>query len=145
MSLSLVLIYTPISIWFFYINVNIPLTTYRWDEVHNSVTSNSVVYLPAQGPYTFDHYIPGAMAIFVFVFFGMGEDATNIYQAISVKCGLGYCFPSLLRERRRSREEGKKTSWLGKLSLVMVGKKYFDKFSMNRSTMGSDATTVTDV
>lgn len=136
LSLLLLLTYLPIQIYLFYINVNIAWVPFRWSRVHNPATWNTVIYLPAQGPYTFDRYIRGAMALFVFAFFGMGSEATNLYRATAAKLGFARCFPGLLRERRPSADSAadEEVGWLGKLSLVRLGKRYFERWSRSAGT-----------
>jgi hypothetical protein len=137
------------TIFFFYINVSIPWTSYSWAKVHDPATWDIIIYLPEQGILTFDRYIPAIMGMFVFLFFGMGEDATNMYRTIAVKCGLGHCFPALLRERRCSYDDDDydhhhDSSWLGKLSLVRAGRRYLHRASANRSTTATNATTLSE-
>ncbi|KFY12473.1 hypothetical protein V492_03848, partial [Pseudogymnoascus sp. VKM F-4246] len=135
MSLFLLLLYLPLNLYFFYVNLSQPLHPYSWDKEHDPETWNDILYSPAIGIFTFDRYIPPAMAVFVFVFFGMGTEARRIYTAIAVGCGLGWCFPCLLRERRPSTDGSAAggSGWMDKLSLVSVGKRYLAKISSRGS------------
>src|SRR5690554_1930781 len=102
MSMLLLLIYLPVVSYLFYMNLSQEFSPYVWDVVHDPETWGDVLYLPAMGVFTFDQYIPGAMALFVFAFFGMGTEARRIYKSIAVACGLAHCFPQLLNDRRSS-------------------------------------------
>ena len=130
MSLLLLLVYLPMNIYWFYANLSQPLSAYSWDAVHDPASWYVTPYLPAMGVFTFDRYVPGIMAFFVFAFFGTGSEARRIYTAIAVACGLGSCFPRLLRERRPSTDSSfaDQRGWMDKLSLVSMGKRYFAKF-----------------
>ncbi|OBT43783.1 hypothetical protein VE00_06314 [Pseudogymnoascus sp. WSF 3629] len=138
LSLLLLLIYLPINIYYFYINLSQPLEPFSWAAVHDPAVWAVIPYVPAKGVFTFDRYVPVAMAGFVFAFFGVGTEARRIYAVIFVAVGLGVCFPRLLRERRPSVDEGGRGGWLDKLSLVAVGKRYLARFG---SREGSQAAT----
>ncbi|OBT89330.1 hypothetical protein VE02_01402 [Pseudogymnoascus sp. 03VT05] len=142
MSLLLLFIYLPLNIYWFYVNLAQPLEPYSWSAVHEPVNWEIIPYVPAMGVFTFDRYVPAAMALFVFAFFGVGTDARRIYAAICVALGFGKCFPRLLQERRPS-VDGGKGGWLDKLSLVALGKRYFAKFGNRGSQAATEMTSTT--
>ncbi|OBT99484.1 a-factor receptor [Pseudogymnoascus verrucosus] len=86
LSLLLLLLYLPLNIYFFYINLSQPLEPYSWSAVHDPAVWAVIPYVPAKGVFTFDRYVPVAMAGFVFVFFGVGEEARRIYARVAVGC-----------------------------------------------------------
>ncbi|KFX92788.1 hypothetical protein V490_05181 [Pseudogymnoascus sp. VKM F-3557] len=143
MSLLLLLIYLPLNIFWFYANISqsIPLEPYSWAAAHDAATWNVIPYLPAIGVFTFDRYVPAAMALFVFAFFGTGTEARRIYAGIATACGLAKCFTRLKQERRPSKDAGE-GGWLERLSLVAVGKRYFAKLSSRGGSR--DATEMCD-
>ena len=133
MSFTLVLLYTPVNIYFFYTNLNIEWLSYDWNIIHDPDHWWTIIYLPPQGVQTFDCYCSIAMALFVFVYFGMGGDAIDIYRKWMLKAGFGRLFPCLKHERVKNR----KGSWSSRLSLISKARSYFDS---NRKE--SSATTV---
>jgi pheromone a factor receptor len=139
MSFTLLLLYTPVSIYFFYINVNIDWLSYDWTAIHSPDHWWTIIYLPALGPRTFDCYVPIAMSIFVFFYFGMGGDALEIYRKWMLNVGLGRLFPSLKQEFVRNR----KGSWSSRLSLVSRARSYFDSKRKDSAT-GTSGTRSTD-
>lgn len=133
MSLLLLLIYLPLNIYWFYANLSQPLEPYSWAAIHAS-SARDIVFLPALGIFTFDRYVPVAMSLFVFAFFGVGTEARGIYAAMARGLGLGMCFPRLGRERRPSTDG--RGGWLDRLSLVAGGKRYFARFSSRGGSQG---------
>jgi pheromone a factor receptor len=126
MSLTLLILYTPVSIYFFYINLSIPWLPYSWSAIHDPSSWWTVIYLPELGVRTFDAWVSIAMAVFVFTYFGMGGDALDTYRKWMVKIGLGDCFPRLKEPRRRAQVRGEERSWTSQFSLISRAKHYFD-------------------
>ena len=137
MSFTLLVLYTPVSIYFFYVNLNIEWLPYSWSAVHDP-SRWDVIYLPELGVRTFDAWVSIAMALFVFAYFGMGGDAVETYRKWMVKIGLGSCFPSLKQRRKRQVSAGER-SWTSQFSLVSRAKHYFDA---SRKTSNATATTL---
>ncbi|OBT72169.1 hypothetical protein VF21_10521 [Pseudogymnoascus sp. 05NY08] len=138
LSLLLLLLYLPLNIYWFYANLTqLPFEPYSWSAIHDPAVWEVIPFVPAMGVFTFDRYVPAAMAGFVFAFFGVGTEARRIYARIGVALGLERWFPRLGRERRPSVDG--KGGWLDKLSLVAAGKRYFAKFGSSRG--GSHAAT----
>lgn len=141
MSIFLVFAYLPISIYFFVINVaSQQWTAYSWDSIHNPEFWNIPVYLPAQGADTFDRWVAIIDAAFIFLFFGMGNDAINMYRTSLVSIGFGRWFPSLKEPRRRTM--GGSSSTLGGSFLTRKAKRYFDR-KMSQATSATTTTTTT--
>ncbi|ELR09478.1 hypothetical protein GMDG_00660 [Pseudogymnoascus destructans 20631-21] len=141
LSLLLLFIYLPLNIYWFYTNLTqLPFEPYSWSAIHDPTRWESIPYVPAMGVFTFDRYVPAAMALFVFAFFGVGTEARRIYAAMAMGLGLGKCFPRLLQERRPSVDGGNGGGW-DKLSLVAFGKRYVAKFSSSSSRGGTQAAT----
>jgi pheromone a factor receptor len=136
MSFTLLVLYTPVSIYFFYVNLNIQWLPYSWSAIHDPSTWWVIIYLPPLGVRTFDCWVSIAMAVFVFAYFGMGGDAVDTYRKWMVKIGLGRCFPALTQPRRRQMGNGER-SWTSQFSLVSRAKHYFDA-----SRKGSSAATL---
>lgn len=122
MSSTLILLYTPVTIYFFYVNLNVEWLSYDWYIIHHPDHWETIIYLPSQGVRTFDCYCSIAMAIFVFIYFGMGGDAIDMYRNWMLKAGLGRWFPCLKHDRARSR----KGSWSSRLSIISRARSYFE-------------------
>jgi pheromone a factor receptor len=138
MSITLLVLYTPVSIYFFYINLSIPWLPYSWTAIHDPSSWWTIIYLPDLGVRTFDAWVSIAMAVFVFAYFGMGGDALDTYRKWMVKIGLGMCFPGLKEPRRRQVESGGR-SWTSQFSLISRAKNYFDA---SRKSSNTTATTL---
>jgi pheromone a factor receptor len=132
MSVTIILFYAPVNIYFFYENVNITWFSYDWDIIHDPEHWNTIVYLPALGYRTFDRYCDIFMSFFVFVFFGLGGDAVDVYRKWMLKVGLGRVFPSLKHELKPNRSG----SWTSKFSVISRAKSYFDKNQSTNSHTG---------
>jgi pheromone a factor receptor len=130
MSLSIVVIYTPMNIYHFYSNVNIEYYTYSWDAVHTS-NWNDILYVPVIGLRTLDRWSFIGMAYLVFIFFGTGNDALEIYRVGLVKMGFSRIFPQLKepRQRRGSSDQ----TWSSRLSLISRARSYFEERKSMRS------------
>jgi hypothetical protein len=134
MSLIILFVMLPISIYFFVGDVRIEWLSYDWGIIHDPRSWNTVVYLPPQGVRTFDRYIAPVFAVIVFLFFGMGNEAMRIYKMILCWVGLGYCFPRLKEGGRRGSVDAVEdvdNSWLGKLSLVQWAKKWLERAGLS--------------
>ena len=138
MSFTLLVLYTPVSIYFFYVNLNIQWLSYSWSAIHDPSTWWIIIYLPELGVRTFDCWVSIAMAVFVFVYFGMGGDAVETYRKWMVKLGLGRCFLSL-KQPRRQRVSSRERSWTSQFSLISRAKHYFDasRKASNATTLGT--------
>lgn len=141
MSILLLLIYLPLNIYWFYVNVaQLPIQPFSWNSVHNPARWNIIPYVPANDAFTVNRYVPASMSFFVFAFFGIGTEARRIYASIGTALGLGTCFPRLLRERRPSTDgiPSGERGWMNKLSLVSLGKRYFAKFNNRESEAATE-------
>lgn len=136
MSFTLLVLHTPVSIYFFYVNLNMGWLSYSWDITHDPSTWWVIIYLPELGVRIFDCWVSITMVVFVFVYFGIGSDAVETYRKWMAKIGLGRCFPSLEQPRREQGSSGER-SWTSQFSLVSRAKRYFDA-----SRKGSNATTL---
>ncbi|KAI9746626.1 MAG: a-factor receptor [Claussenomyces sp. TS43310] len=147
MSSSLLLVYTPVNIYFFYVNVNITWISYDWAAIHDPTLWNIIVFLPVMGARTFDRWVPIAMSIFVFAAFGMGGDALQTYKRWLRAVGLGRVFPSLNQPRRgHALGSSKSTSLVSKMSLIKRARHYLDASAKDsQATISATSTTLDDL
>jgi pheromone a factor receptor len=133
MSFTLLLFYAPVTVYFFYVNLNIEWLSYNWNIIHDPSVWWLIPYLPELGVRTFDCWVTIAMAIFVFAYFGMGGDAVETYRTWMLKVGLGRLFPSLKESRRQQVLSGER-SFASQFSLISRAKQYFDASRKNSNT-----------
>lgn len=138
MSSSLLIIYTPVSIYFFYVNLNITWIPYDWAAIHDPELWNVIIFLPIMGARTFDRWVPVALSVFVFIYFGLGGDSIDIYRRWMKTIGLQKVFPSL-NAPRKSYSNSNTTSYMSRVSLISKARRYFES-SRKSSSASTDAT-----
>ncbi|KAI4199122.1 MAG: hypothetical protein LQ350_004812 [Teloschistes chrysophthalmus] len=79
LSSALVLVYLPIQLYILYRNASVPLLPYSWELIHGKNWSD-IILAPSHGEVRFDRWIMIVLGIFVFVFFGTGNDATKMSE-----------------------------------------------------------------
>lgn len=134
MSFALMSIYTPVSLYLLYVNLDITWYPYSWSFIHSPETWNTVAYLPFLGIRTLDRWLLVAMTLAVFFFFGMGSDAIDIYYACLNALGFAKIWPSLAESRGRQNSSSSSTSWSSRLSLINKAKQYFDSSSSRKNS-----------
>ncbi|KAL8813847.1 MAG: hypothetical protein Q9223_006888 [Gallowayella weberi] len=89
---SLVLIFTPVQFYVFSLNLSTPLIPYSWDLVHDRHAWMDIIMLPLHGFVPVDRWISVVVGFFVFMFFGLGSDATRMYRKwwLKLRLGTGY-------------------------------------------------------
>lgn len=80
LAFLLVLIFLPLQIYEFYLNVSHPLSPYSFDLIHNSSSWMDIIMVPQHGVVPLDRWITIILGILLFVFFGLGSDATKMYR-----------------------------------------------------------------
>lgn len=107
LNFTMLLIILPIQCFVVYYNtwLSFPWHTYTWSAVHNPEWG-VIVKVPTHGQAFFDRWVPIAASCLVFVFFGCGKDANELYRAFLRFLGLGRCFPCRLPESRRASMAG---------------------------------------
>ncbi|KAK5020425.1 hypothetical protein LTR60_000524 [Cryomyces antarcticus] len=125
MSQILIFAFVPIQVYIFYLNMQLPLLPYSWNEVHSAAAWAQIVMIPSFGTVLFDRWIRVVCGFLVFVFFGVGADAVLMYMSWLLALGCGRIFPSLKREGNgRSSPKHSLGSWGEKAKLVLSGKRH---------------------
>ncbi|KAL2350336.1 a-pheromone receptor PreA [Cryomyces antarcticus] len=125
MSQILIFAFVPIQVYIFYLNMQLPLLPYSWNEVHSAAAWAQIVMIPSFGTVLFDRWIRVVCGFLVFVFFGVGADAVLMYKSWLLALGCGRIFPSLKREGNgRSSPKHSLGSWGEKAKLVLSGKRH---------------------
>ncbi|KAI1337952.1 pheromone A receptor-domain-containing protein [Xylariaceae sp. FL0016] len=101
MSLSILVIYLPLMLYFLSRNIQDTLVTYKeysFARIHRSSTPypwNSIMFIPSwiiPAPVMNQPWIPIATAAAIFAFFGLSLDAKKLYHEYSVSMRLCHCF-----------------------------------------------------
>ncbi|CAD0099086.1 unnamed protein product [Aureobasidium mustum] len=92
-SSILILGITPVQIYIIVTQYPHQTLPFNFSTVHNPTTWNSSIVMPSSVLY--DRWLNLACGFLVFLFFGLGEDAKNMYREWLLKVGLGRVFPVL--------------------------------------------------
>ena len=109
MSLILLLALLPLQAVVFYFNLTSPGWTpsYSWTETHKTFDQ---IYVQKTGDYViFDRWFRPAAGLLVFVFFGVGRDAIEMYKGWARKIGLSYFFARLLSTDQKPKQQRTKS------------------------------------
>ncbi|KAI4095661.1 MAG: hypothetical protein LQ344_001592 [Seirophora lacunosa] len=80
LSSLLILIFLPSQLYELYRNASHPLLPYSWDLIHTPSSWGNIIMVPQHGVVPLDRWMPIILGILIFVFFGMGSDATRMYR-----------------------------------------------------------------
>ena len=95
LSSSLVLIFLPLQLYILSLNTSAELLPYSWDLIHDRHSWMDIIMVPTHGFVSIDRWISVVLGLFIFLFFGLGSDATKMYRKWWVKLRLGTNFPGL--------------------------------------------------
>lgn len=81
LSSLMILIILPLQVYIFYTNIQVlsPAHPYSWKATHGPSLSQ-ITKVPTNGRLKFDRWLPPAFSVLIFIFFGMGQDAANMYN-----------------------------------------------------------------
>jgi pheromone a factor receptor len=151
MSLTLLIIYFPILIYYFYLNIAYPLHAYSFSFIHDPLYWPVIVFWQtADGPkgMQYDAWCWVAMGFLVCCFWGWNEEAGELWRGWLVKLGLGRYWPSLRltarerRERESSRSRGNTSSWVDSFDLVGRTLSYFESREVAKKASFATSTTL---
>lgn len=74
--------------------LSFPWHTYTWSAVHGPEWHTIIKYTTGGNAF-FDRWVPVAACFLVFVFFGCGKDANELYRSFLRSLGLDRCFACL--------------------------------------------------
>lgn len=80
LSSLMILIILPLQVYIFYTNIQVllPAHPYSWKATHGPSLSQ-ITKVPTNGRLKFDRWLSPAFSVLIFIFFGMGQDAANMY------------------------------------------------------------------
>ncbi|KAI4280301.1 MAG: hypothetical protein L6R35_005926 [Caloplaca aegaea] len=93
LSFLLILVFLPSQLYELYRNASHPLLPYSWDLIHAPSTWMNIIMVPQHGVVPLDRWMPIILGILIFVFFGMGSDATRMYRKWWLKLRPGTSSP----------------------------------------------------
>ncbi|TAQ90611.1 hypothetical protein B7494_g1076 [Chlorociboria aeruginascens] len=143
LSLLLLLIFLPVTLYYLYLNLPPYWPAYNFSAIHDPnfwplIIFSKIADLPAL---QYDGWLPIVLAFLIFFFFGLNREAVQMYKTWLVKLGFGNCFPSLLvieeEGIHRHNATNSRGSWTSNFDLVSKAMHYF-----NGSRKNSLATTL---
>jgi pheromone a factor receptor len=141
----IIVVYTPMTVAFFYFNLPLPLEPYSWSRIHNPAKWNPIILLTTATVYRrlqYYGYTPIAMSYLIFAYYGCNNEAIDMYRKFAGKYFfLAKIWPSLLEPRVvQRRGSASRTSWVSHIDLVTKAIHYFGgvrKHSQATSTEGA--------
>ncbi|EMC97070.1 hypothetical protein BAUCODRAFT_437239 [Baudoinia panamericana UAMH 10762] len=91
----LIIAFVPIQTFVLYQNLIQDYQPFKWHNVHNPTTWNTVIMIPSNGHILYEGYLWLGAGIVIFIFFGLGKDAVAMYRSGLLAAGFGRVFPSL--------------------------------------------------
>ncbi|KAI9679078.1 MAG: a-factor receptor [Trizodia sp. TS-e1964] len=134
MSLFLCVIILPLQFWILSTNVSIEWLPYDWSLIH-SEDWWTIRMFPTGGVVPYDRWIAPGCSFFVFAFFGIGQDAVEMYRSWLLIMGFAKFFPSLKKPRMR---KARKPSPTSSSSLGSRARHYFNIRKGSTSTYATD-------
>lgn len=86
LALILLLVYLPVTIYTLYAN-SLGMDRFVWSEAHGPEWGQ-IPKVPTGGLVGFDRWIALGTGILIFLFFGLGKDAKEMYSGWAIKLGL---------------------------------------------------------
>lgn len=131
LALLLVIFFVPLEIYVLYLNLmSSPRQSYSWKRLHGPLW-NFILKVPTSGVVQFDRWIPVAMGILLFMFFGLGNDAVAMYrgwaQTFKIEKYLPHSVMGVINEKARNcstTSEFMSASWIKK-SRAAVKKRFY--------------------
>lgn len=100
MSVTLIVIILPAQGYILYDAAMQIALPYSWSRVHGQYWSD-ILLVPTGGKVTSDRWIQIALGFALFMFFGMGHEAKEMYRKWLLYLGLGKIFPSLRQPAKK--------------------------------------------
>ncbi|KAH9872594.1 hypothetical protein J1614_004987 [Plenodomus biglobosus] len=89
-----VVAYTPYTFWLLFTTCKAIKDPYDWKRIHGP-EFNTIMKIPALGQVSLEKWIQVATGYVIFLVYGTGADAHNLYKKMLLRIGMGKCFPSL--------------------------------------------------
>ena len=136
--------YIPVECYVLYSNlVTFDLTPYSWSAVHDPENWKKIIIVPSGGKIMYDRWIWLSCGFLVFVFFGFGKDAVNMYRTGLLAIGMGKIFPALRQDYRGS-IAATISSYGSRARMIFKGKRSASNSTWTSTSKESYTTTSTD-
>lgn len=122
-----ILVMFPFSLYIFTDDIGNVSPHFNFDEYHSKVFWDSVIYLPFKAPY-FVTWVYLSLSYSVFIFFGLGSDAIEMYLEILSKIGFGPII-SYVKSKKQQRQLAK----ADKLVSNVMNRENIDSESLSRT------------
>ena len=132
MSMTLIVVIIPAQLYILLSFIKTVAYPYYWNEVHGPDWGD-IFLIPSQGVVSPDHWIQIAVGFLIFGFFGIGQDAQEMYRKWLLHLGFGRFFQSLhvsVRERRRLKQSSSSQT-SSQVSRARAFKKYLGRPSLS--------------
>ena len=131
MSSILVVVALPLQLYGLIENIShYDFKPYSWSRVHAHWAN--IILLPTFGQVTIDHWVQVGVGFAVFIFFGFGKDAMNLYRAWLVALGLSRIWPALRNDANtHDSEKQDSITTLGSRAQLWVKKRLSWRGSMS--------------
>jgi pheromone a factor receptor len=136
--------YIPVECYVLYSNLaTFDLKPFSWSTVHDPENWKKIVMVPSGGKIMYDRWIWLSCGFLVFVFFGFGKDAVNMYRTGLLAIGMGKIFPALRHDYRGS-IAATISSYGSRARMIFKGKRSGSNSTWASTSKESYATTSTD-
>ncbi|TKX20095.1 pheromone A receptor-like protein [Elsinoe australis] len=88
LSLTFVLAIFPIQIYLLFVNWPKHPNPFNWRRIHNYEEWKHIAYIPSLGVVLVDRWVQVACGFLVFIFFGLGKEAKDMYKSWALALGL---------------------------------------------------------
>jgi pheromone a factor receptor len=131
LSGSILAVYLPVTLYFFYLNLDFQYVPYSWSRVHDPTVWYQIIFLTTDlSPRTqYTGWVGVGMACVLIFLYGFGSGGKEIYKRWLVSCGLGKIFPSLLESRElpmHRRGSSSRSNQASRFDLVSKAIHYYD-------------------
>ena len=145
---TLVVFFVPLQLYTLYTNISHKeFKSYSWNRWHGTETWNDIVMAPSEGRVLYPVYVWLGGGIFIFVFFGFGKDAVEMYRTGLVAIGVHKVWPGLSRDntpRQSSADSGSSLSSKARMLFARKGSAASDKHYDTDCSRSTTITTMTD-
>ncbi|QIW98730.1 hypothetical protein AMS68_004248 [Peltaster fructicola] len=92
----------PVQCWVFSLSFSVPREPFDWNEIHDPEELSQIIAVPSLGMVLYDRYIWLASGILMFLFFGFGTEALQMYRAGWNAVGIAKLVPARFKGGNRS-------------------------------------------
>ncbi|KAK3673644.1 a-factor receptor [Recurvomyces mirabilis] len=141
---TLVLFFVPLQLFTLYSNLSQKdFEPFSWERWHGAETWDEILMFPSEGRVLYPVYVWLGGGMFIFVFFGFGRDAVEMYRSGLVAMGAHKVWPSLSREGTPKQSSTGTRSSVSSKARMLFSRKGSAVLKKHYDTDCSQSTTVT--